>query len=274
MLSGGGLIAAQAPLLLASDRTEVYKSAKEKFTFDLGIASYTFREFSLEDTIRYTNRLGISKLALKSMHLPLESTKEEIRKAKESINLAGIDFYGAGVIYMNNKEEVDRAFSYAEVAELKTIIGVPAPELLEYCSKKVESYDIKLAIHNHGPGDKLYPGPGEVYEKIRELHPKMGLCVDIGHTQRIGLDPAKETAKYIDRVHDIHIKDVNRSDESGATIEIGRGLIDIPAFLKLLVKKEYRGVVSFEFEKDGKDPIPGLSESVGYVRGVLRTLEK
>ncbi len=272
-LSGTGFLASQAPMVFASSNNPKKKKGKFPAPFKLGIASYTLREFSLEETIAMTKRLGIKRLALKSMHLPLESTAEEIKASVAKINEAGIDLYGAGVIYMKTKEEVDVAFEYAKNAGLTTIIGVPEHELLDYCSQKVAEYDIIVAIHNHGPGDEKYPSPESVYEKVKDLDWRMGLCVDIGHTQRIGQDPIKETKKYLDRVFDIHIKDVDRSDGDGNTLEIGHGVIDIPGFLKMLIEEQYQRIVSFEYEKDGKDPMPGLSESVGYVRGVLKMLE-
>lgn len=271
-ISGVGLVASQAPGALAGDLFTANHGPVGKIPFKLGIASYTLREFSLEETIKMTNRLEIKNLALKSMHMPLESTPEEIQRMASSVREAGINLYGAGVIYMKNPEEVDQAFAYAKHAGLKVIIGVPEHEMLEYCNKKVKETGIKLAIHNHGPGDKRYPSPESAYVRIKEMDPGMGLCVDIGHTMRIGLDPATETAKYFDRVHDIHIKDVDKAEETGNTLEIGRGVIDIPGFLKMLIKKKYQGVVSFEYEKDGKDPLPGLAESVGYVRGVLKVI--
>ena len=104
------------------------------------------------------------------------------------------------------------------------------------------------------------------------MDPGMGLCVDIGHTVRIGEDPIADTRKYMDRVHDIHIKDEDKAKASGTTCEIGRGVIDIPGFLKMLLEEGYSNIVSFEYEKDGKDPLPGLAESVGYVRGALKML--
>lgn len=272
-LSGTGLIASQAPMVFASANNSKKKKGKFPAPFKLGIASYTLREFSLEETIAMTKRLGIKRLALKSMHLPLNSSAEEIKVSVAKINEAGIDLYGAGVIYMKNKEEVDTAFEYAKNAGLTTIIGVPEHELLDYCSQKAVEYDIIVAIHNHGPGDEKYPSPESVYEKVKNLDWRMGLCVDIGHTQRIGQDPIKETKKYMDRVFDIHIKDVDRSDGDGKTLEIGHGVIDIPGFLEMLIEEQYQRIVSFEYEKDGKDPMPGLSESVGYVRGVLKMLE-
>jgi sugar phosphate isomerase/epimerase len=245
---------------------------RENIPFQLGIASYTFREFSLEETIEMTSRLDIKKLCLKSMHMPLDSSPSEIKGMAAKVREAGIDLYGGGVIYMTSAEEVENAFAYAGYAGMKVIVGVPEHELLELCSRKVKETGIKLAIHNHGPGDNKYPTPESAYKLIKDLDPGMGLCVDIGHTTRIGEDPIADTARFMDRVLDIHIKDEDKADPSGNTCEIGHGIIDIPGFLKMLLEKNYNKVVSFEYEKDGKDPLDGLAESVGYVRGVLKML--
>ncbi len=271
-LSGAGLLASQAPSMMAMGAKSTKGAARASIPFELGVASYTFREFSLEETIAMTKRLEINKLCLKSMHLPLELAPGKIKEEAAKVKNAGIDLYGGGVIYMGSKKEVDQAFAYAGAAGMKIIVGVPEHELLDYCSKKVKETGIQVAIHNHGPGDDKYPSPESAYTLIKDLDPGMGLCIDIGHTVRIGLDPTIETARFMDRVLDIHIKDEDKADASGQTCEIGRGVIDIPGFLDMLLKKGYDKVVSFEFEKDGKDPLAGLAESVGYVRGVLRML--
>ncbi len=240
----------------------------------LGLASYTTRKFSLEQTIEMCKRTGLHELCLKSMHLPLDSSKDQILKAKETVSSVGLHLYGGGVIYMNSKADVDQAFDYAKTAGMQVIIGVPAHELLPYVNDKVKEYNIKVAIHNHGPGDKNYPSPESVMEKIRGLDKRIGLCMDIGHTQRIGEDPATEAKKYFDRLLDVHMKDVDKAAKDGKTVIVGRGVIDIPAFLKVLVQKKYQGVVSFEYEADAEDPLPGLEQSVGYVRGVLAVIGK
>ncbi len=270
-VSGAGLIATQAPGLLAANLPSSYKGPE--LPFQLGIASYTFREFSLEETIAMTQRLEINKLCLKSMHLPLELSPEEIQSESKKVSQAGIDLYGGGVIYMLTKEEVEHAFDYAKDAGMKVIVGVPEHELLELCNTKVKETGINLAIHNHGPGDDKYPSVESAYRLVEKMDPGMGLCIDIGHIARIGQDPIKETSRFMDRVLDIHIKDEDKAEEDGKTCEIGHGVIDIPGFLGMLLKENYNKIVSFEFEKDSKDPLPGLAESVGYVRGVLNMLD-
>ncbi len=235
----------------------------------LGLASYTLRKFKLDEVLAMTHRVGLKYICLKSFHLPLESSADQIHEAAAKVKKAGLVLYGGGVIYMNSEAEVNRTFEYAKHAGMTTIVGAPKPQLLALVNKKVQQYDIKVAIHNHGPGDKVYPTPASAYEKIKELDRRIGLCNDIGHTQRAGVDPSESAERFADRLLDVHIKDVSAAKAQGRTVEIGRGVIDIPKFVRTLLKIRYSGVVSFEYEKDENDPLPGLAESVGYVRGVL-----
>jgi hypothetical protein len=254
---------------------EIKKSAKNKKTeilFELGIASYTFRKFGLEDTLAMTNRLEIRNIVFKDFHLPLTSTHEEILKTVEKVKQSGINLYGGGVIYMENENAVLHAFDYAKTAGMKMIIGAPEHALLPLVEKKVKEYGIMVAIHNHGPGDQRWPTLGSIYDKIKALDPGIGICHDIGHTQRFGEDPVMDTDKYFDRILDMHLKDVTESSGKGNTCEMGRGVIDIPGVIKVLIKNGYKGKASFEYEKDENDPLPGLAESVGYTRGILKML--
>jgi inosose dehydratase len=238
----------------------------------LGMASYTFRKFPLEQAIAWTSRIGLEKIAFKSMHLPLDSRPEHIRAAITQVKAVGLDPYGCGVIYMKTDAEVQQAFDYARAAGMKTIIGVPDHELLDAAEARVREYNIRLAIHNHGPGDKLYPTPQSVYERIKSRDLRLGLCLDVGHTQRAGVDPVKASRDCFDRLMDVHIKDVSASSAEGKTVEIGRGVVDIRALLDALVKMKYSGVLALEFEKDEDDPLAGAAESIGYLKGVLAAL--
>ena len=243
-----------------------------KRLFELGLASYTLRKFKLDETLAMTKQLGLKYICFKSFHLPLESTEAEIKEVVAKVKEAGLTLYGGGVISMKKEADVHRAFDYAKAAGMKVIIGVPAPDLLALVNEKVQQYDIKVAIHNHGPTDELYPTPASAYEKIKDLDKRIGLCNDIGHTQRAGVDPSVSAKKSADRLLDVHMKDVSAATAKGHGVEIGRGVIDIPRFLRTLLQIKYAGIVAFEYEKDAEDPLAGLAESVGYVRGVLATV--
>jgi inosose dehydratase len=243
-----------------------------KFPFELGLASYSLRAFSLDQTIEMTQRLALGRIVLKSMHLPLESSASDVTTAVGKVRAAGLDLYGCGVVYMTSEAEVDQGFRYARAAGMRMIIGSPNPELLSLVENKVREFDIKVAIHNHGPEDKLYPTPDDVYGKVARLDPRIGLCIDIGHTMRAGVDPSAAARKCADRVLDFHVKDVTSATKEGNTVEMGRGVIDLPKFVRTVAELGYSGTLAFEFEKDEKDPLPGLAESVGYLRGIMGAL--
>jgi len=219
-----------------------------------------------------TQRLNLSHLCLKSMHMPLEADPEQLKKTAKKVRNAGIDLYGTGVIYMKTEDEVVNAFQYADSADLRVIIGVPNPELLPLVEEQVQKYDITLAIHNHGPGDDIYPGPDTIYEKIKTLDKRIGICMDIGHTRRIEQNPAAMAIKYAERIYDIHLKDVDKIGAEGESVEFGRGIVDIPTFITSMKKINFQGILSIEYEKDPDDPMTGLAESVGYSRGILDML--
>jgi len=276
-LIGGGVTCGQSqpPAVKKQRRFEIRNprfEIRKKRRFELGVASYTFRKFDLDETLAMTRRVGLRYIAFKSFHLALDSTPAHIKEVASKVKKAGLILYGGGVIYMNSEAEVNRAFDYAKAAGMKVIIGVPKPELLKLINKKVQEYDIKVAIHNHGPGDKTYPTPASAYEKIKNLDKRIGLCNDIGHTQRAGVDPSVSAEKFADRLLDVHLKDVSAATAQGREVEVGRGVIDIPKFIGTLLKINYSGIVAFEYEKDPENLLPGLAESVGYVRGVLAAI--
>ena len=240
-----------------------------KGVFKDGNGGYTFVNYSIEQTIEIMNRVAINNLSVKEFHLPLNSTQEKIDEVLSKFKNGGINVYTVGVIYMRSQADVDRAFDYAKRVGVDMIVGVPTYDLLSYTESKVKEYNIRIAIHNHGPEDKLYPGPKDVYERIHKMDKRVGLCLDIGHAFRAGANLEKVVIDYAPRIFDLHIKDVTAAKADAKAIEVGRGAIDFNALIAVLRKVGYNGSCSIEYEKDMKDVLPGIAESAGYLRGVM-----
>jgi inosose dehydratase len=272
-LAGAGIAAAGISTSFAGAAAFEEKKALP-VTFGLGMAGFTFLQFSVEKTIEMMKRVNVTNLSLKDVHMPLKSTQNEIDDVLAKFKAAGINVYTVGVIYMKTQESVDQAFAYAKMAGVKLIVGAPNYELLPYVEKKVKEYDIRLAIHNHGPDNPLYPNPTDAINHIKDMDSRMGLCIDIGHTTRDGADPSVDILRYSRRLFDLHIKDVDKAAKEGTTVEMGRGIIDIPKLVETLRRIKYSGMCSLEFEKDMKDPLPGIAESIGYYRGVVKCAEE
>lgn len=242
--------------------------------FKIGMAGYTFVKFDLDKTLETLQKADVHYLCIKDFHLPFKSTDAEIDAFHAKLKEKGVTGYAVGPIYMKTEDEIDNAFEYAKRVGVKLIVGVPNVELLPYVDKKVKEYGYNYAIHLHGPDIKLYPDAEDVWNHVKDLDPRIGMCLDIGHDTRNGKDPVKDLKKYKSRVFDIHIKDVTGTTKLGYSLEIGRGVIDFPAFVKMLRKVGYTGVCSLEHEKDMTDPFMGIAESIGYFRGVIATTKK
>ncbi|HOK27190.1 MAG TPA: sugar phosphate isomerase/epimerase family protein [Bacteroidales bacterium] len=271
-LAGTGLIAAGMTPINFSQQTQkkqVTKAAKTPDLFGLGMAGYTFAQVPLEKAIEIMKRVNVTNLSLKDVYLPLNSNQETITSVINKFKEAGITVYTVGVIYMKSEQAVDQAFEYTKMVGVKMMVGAPNYELLPYVEKKVKEYDIKVAIHNHGPDNPLFPNATDIWNHIKDLDPRIGICLDIGHTVRDGEDPSLDAERYAKRLFDVHIKDVTDASKAGRTVEMGRGVIDIHKFITTLRKIKYSGMCSLEFEKDMKDPLAGIAESIGYWRGVL-----
>ena len=261
-----GVVAGSAltlPQTVASTRNE-----KKEDAFKLGIAGYSFVHFDLEKSLEMMKKVDVHYLCIKDFHLPYNSSAEQIADFHAQLKASGVTGYAVGPIYTKTPEEIDKAFEYAKRVGVDMVVGIPAHEDLAYLDAKVKEYDIRYAIHNHGPEDKLYPNATSIIDRIKNLDPRIGLCFDMGHNMRDGHDPIADLKKYADRIFDMHLKNVTAAEAEGKTCELGRGVIDIPDFVKMLRKVKYAGVCSLEYEKDMKEPLAGIAESVGYFRGV------
>ena len=244
------------------------KTPQQEDPFHLGMAGWTFHKFDLQKTLETMKQLDVHYLCIKDFHLPLDSTDEQIATFHQKLAEYGVTGYGVGPIYMKSEAEVDRAFQYAQRVGVKVLVGVPNYELLDYAEQKVRQYDIRLAIHLHGPDMPMYPNALDIWNNVKDRDARMGMCLDIGHNLRYGSDSLSDYKKYHTRVFDIHLKDVTGTTKADKSVELGRGRIDFPLFVKLLRKYSYSGSVSLEYEKDMSNPFMGIAESVGYFRGV------
>ena len=244
-----------------------------KADLKLGIAGYSFIKLSVEDAITITRKTGITEISIKDKHIPLSTTKEEALAIIEKFKKNGINIYAAGMITMKTEQEIDRAFDYAKNIGVGMIIASPDISLLKYLEQKVVESNIKIAIHNGGPEDKWYPTPKAVFDNIKNYDNRIGLCFDTGHAQRAGINPIEAYNQYAEKVLDIHIKDVEAAKVDAQEVELGRGIIDIPALVSSLYRQRYSGRCSIEYQKNLDEPLEGIAESVGYFKGVCKALK-
>jgi inosose dehydratase len=271
-LAGSTVLAAAAlPRTLVAAVTKAPRDPSDGLK--LGMASYSLRMVSLDQAISVCQKAGVKYISLKDSHLSLKSTPEQCQEARQKVEAAGLTLISVGVISMKNDEaEIRTAFEYAKAAGAPTIVCMPVPEALDTVEKMAKQYDIRIAIHNHGPTDKHFPSPFDVMKAIKDRDSRMGLCIDVGHTVRIGVDPIDAINQCASRLYDFHLKDVTAPKPEGKAIEVGKGVIDIVAVFKAFLDHKYAGHVGLEYEVNTKEPVPGIMESYAYSHGVLAAI--
>jgi sugar phosphate isomerase/epimerase len=240
----------------------------------LGVASYSLRNFPREQAIAMVKALGTRYVNWKSVHLPYDLAPDQLRAARQEIESAGLEIVGGGVITFDEDSDagVEKYFAYARAAGMPLIAAHTDPRLLPRIERFAKQYDIKFAIHNHGPEDKLFPSPYDALKHVRSLDPRMGLCIDIGHTVRTGTDVVRAIADAGPRLLDMHAKDLRDLKAKESQCIVGEGDIPVARILQQLEAIGYRGYVNLEYEIDADAPLPGMKQSFAYMRGVLAGL--
>jgi sugar phosphate isomerase/epimerase len=248
--------------------------ANSKWGIKLGVASYSLREFSRADTIKMVQELQTPYVNIKSFHLPYENSPAELAAGRREFEEAGLQIVGGGNnnISEDTDEHVRMFFEYGKMSGMPLLVIAPKPENLPRIEKFVKQYDIKVAIHNHGPEDKYFPAPKDALKLIKNMDARVGLCVDVGHTTRTGADVVQEIADAGNRVLDLHIKDLKDLMVKESQCIVGEGAMPIPEIFAQLQKMKYAGYANLEYEIDKDNPLPGMKQSFAYMRGVLAGL--
>lgn len=246
-------------------------AAGKSHELTIGLASYSARKLSVEELIAFCKLAGVTHLTAKDMHLPREAAA--LTAAREKYAAAGIRLAGGGVIYMKNDEvQVRKDFEYAKAAGLPLIVAAPDPDALDLVERLIKEFGIPVAIHNHGPEDKHYPGPADVMKVIAKRDPRLGVCMDVGHTVRAGADPIACVRQCGRRLFDLHVKDLMDAKSKDSQTEVGRGVVNVAGLMKALRRARFAGHVAIEYEINPDDPRAGIRESLAFVRGVVAGL--
>jgi len=263
---------AGATALAAAPALPAVTTAEHRWSdIRLAVATYSLRKFSRSQAIEIVNNLGIKYVNVKAHHMPYYLSKEDLTAAREEFEKAGLTIVSGGNIGLGKDDEdfVRYHLEYAKSAGIPTVVCAPTHNNLGYIEKYAKKFDLKIAIHNHGPEDDHYPNGASVLKRVKNMDPRMGLCLDLGHASRTGVDVIEEIEKAGDRLHDIHIKDLTSFTDKGSQVEVGKGAIPVARVFATLKRIKYPGVVGLEYEINANAPQAGMAESFAYMRGVL-----
>ena len=240
----------------------------------LGVASYSLRNFERGYAIGAVQALGTPYVNIKSFHQPYEATRAELAAGRAEFESAGLEIVGGGTITLDidTDEDVCSYFEYAKASGMPLMVIAPTRQTLPRIERFVREYDIEVAIHNHGPEDEHFPGPQDIVPVVKEMDPRVGVCLDVGHTARTGIDVAEAAEMCGDRLLDVHMKDLADLSARESQCVVGEGAIPVARLFVALERMGYQGFVNLEYEIDASDPFPGMQRSFAFMRGVLAGL--
>jgi len=272
-LQSSTLAAASAALVSAAPaQAQATPASGKPSPIRLGLASYTFRNFTRAQMIGFMRQLNLFDLNCKDVkdHLPMDPALEAAALADYAA--AGIRLHAAGTIYFPKDDDADirSKFEYCKRAGIGVIVaGDPTPESLKWIERFVKEYDIRVAIHNHGPEDKFFPSPFDVLKVVKDMDPRIGCCIDVGHAARAGTNLVEAIHATGSRLYDMHVKDLTSFLSKESQVPVGEGILPFREMFEALIKIDYKGFVDLEYEIHADDPMPGVIESFAFMRGLL-----
>jgi len=246
----------------------------------LGIVGYSLRKFSTEEAVAILKELHVTSTSVFRVHVPIGlSTPDVCREMAQKFRSAGISIASTGVVYLKNSVgEMRQQFECGRAAGLDTMTASyaapPDRDTFLLTERFVREYDMRLAFHNHGPEDKIFPSPYDVWDAVQPYDERLGLCIDVGHSARAGVDPAAAILRCRARLYDVHLKDtlVGAGVKKDIPAGLGFGRLDIRSIMAALLQVKFPYQAGLEDELDSTDPVPGIAQSFGYMRGMLAAL--
>lgn len=254
---------------------EAQNAPSEKW--DVAVLAYTFRNNTFFEAVDKAHMLGINYIGgypgqtiggglqgVMQYNMD-EVTKNTILDYLASRNVKLVDF---GVINPETEEEWNNLFQFARDMEIENIVSEPDPDHLELISKLCEDYQIKVAIHNHAAPSR-YWNPETLMNLLEGKSEMIGVCADVGHWVRSGLDPVESLQKVQERLFELHFKDVARAEKGAPDVVWGTGVSGIKDMLDELLKQDFSGVLAIEYESNPDDNMLEIEESLEYYHDAL-----
>ena len=231
--AGAGATWFDVPSVIADTREQ---SLKKYGGFPMGIQSYSLRAFGIDGALEKIEELELHFVELFRMHYPpipdplkIAEMNAKLRKHDLSISAHGVQSFTKD--HQKNKE----FFEFAKKAGIRNISANPEKDSFESLNRLVAEYDIRIAIHNHGPG-ALYDAPLDALKAVAGYDKRIGFCADLGHYIRSGVDPVEVIYQLGDRLYGVHLKDFAEQKKKTEGVIIGRGHLDVQGVFKALKK--------------------------------------
>ena len=249
--------------------------------FGLGVQSYTFRDFDLEQALKRTKEIGLKNGEFYSKHIPNDSSPDKIKAILKLCNDYDVTPVGFGVSnFSKNHDANKKLFELGAALGLKYLSADPNPDSFDSLDKLCEEYKIAIAIHPHGPAGKglhRWYSAEIIMKAIKDHNKLIGSCLDTGHLIRAAqlgekLDPIEQVKIMGDRNYAMHLKDHDNKRQTDVVFGDPTGALDVAGVFKALKSVGFKGAVCIEYEANASNPSPDMKKCVDYVNGIIKEL--
>jgi len=240
----------------------------------IGVQSFSLRNYNVVDAVRHIQGMGLHFVEFYSKHLNPNATAAQLAENRQLLERAKVTLSAHGVNRFSKDHEANRkVFEFAKRAGIRNITANPTPDSFDSLDKLVAEYNIRIAIHNHGPG-ALYDSIDSVKKAVAGHHKLIGACVDTGHFIRSKEDPVKAVHELGPRVFGVHMKDEEKQEKKSHNVVIGSGHLDVLGLFKALKKVRFPadGSLSLEYEANPSNPIDDMKQCLAVAREAIAKL--
>lgn len=252
-----------------SQRTSIAEAAKTKLR--LGIQLYSLRNYSIDEALQHAKDLGFEQVEFYSKMLPIDSSKAVIDETIAKVNKLGLSISAHGVNKFTKDAVANRKlFEFAKAVGIRTITADPDPDSFDSLNGLVKEFDIRIAIHNHGPKHRFNKAL-DVLKAIEGKDERIGACADLGHYIRSGERPVDVIRLLKGRLYGVHLKDFAEMQDKSEGVILGKGHLDCAEVFKALIQVNFPsdGALSLEYEEHPTDPIEDIRQCVAVAKAAM-----
>lgn len=238
----------------------------------LGIQLYSLRGYKVDEALKHAAELGFEQVEFYRGMLATDASDEEIAATKKKVSDLGMGISAHGVNKLTKDAAKNRAlFEFARKLGVKCITADPDLDSFDSLDELVKEFDIRVAIHNHGPRHR-YNKAIDVLRVIEGHDERIGACADLGHYIRSGQTPPEVIRLLKGRLYGIHLKDFAEMKDKTEGVILGKGHLNLEEVFESLELAGFPadGALSLEYEENPKNPLADIRECVAVAKAAMK----
>ena len=270
-LSRRGFLAAGAASCAVASPLAAFAREAAAADLNLGIQLYSLRGYKVDEAMKHARDIGFRFVEFYGDMYPVNSDAAAIAGMKKKLADLGLTVSAHGVNGFGGDAAANRkVFEFAKAAGIPCLSADPSPEAFKSLDELVKEFDIKIAIHNHGPNHR-YNKVVDVLKAIEGHDERIGACADLGHYIRSGEKPTEVIRLLKGRLYGIHLKDFQDMKDVTKGVILGKGHLDVPAVMASLVQTNFpkNGALSLEYEENPQNPLDDIRQCYAVAKDAL-----